>query len=116
MLVSLDYAKCFDNTDPELSLAVMQEAGFASTVCQMLKHVWCNRQRYLQLEGAALPTPKRVSASLPQADGLSPLALNILLSAACRDVQRKMGSKYTQSVFLDDRALVCSTLSRPDGP
>ena len=108
ILVSLDYAKCFDNTDPELSLAIMQEAGFPSMVCQMLKHVWCNQQRFLQFEGAVLPCPERVVASLPQGDGLSPLALNILLSAACRAVQRQMGPGYMQSVFLDDRALVCS--------
>ena len=45
-----------------------------------------------------------MSSSLPQGDGLAPLALNVMLSAPCRHVASSFGSSLRQSVFLDDRA------------
>ena len=88
-VVSLDFAKCFDHVDPKLACDLLAAAGFPSTI---------------ELNGCVQGRGHRVSSSLPQGDGLAPLALNVMLWAPCRHVASSFGSSLRQSVFLDDRA------------
>ncbi|CAE7568647.1 unnamed protein product [Symbiodinium natans] len=91
-LASLDYTKCFDHVNPSLVLAILQRAGFPKPLVLMLEHVW-NQRRVLELNNF-VGEIVQVTSSIPQGDGLSPMALNVLLSAA------------SLRVFLDDRAFV----------
>ena len=45
------------------------------------------------------------TVSLPQGDSVSPMALSILLAAACFHLQHEFGGDFSASVFLDDRAI-----------
>ncbi|CAE7662478.1 infB [Symbiodinium sp. CCMP2592] len=112
-LASLDYAKCFDHVDPALACDVMQEAGFPATVLRMLRHTW-DQTRFLEVNGCTQATGHRVLASLPQGDGLAPLALNVLLSSPCRQVAEHFGAALQQSVFLDDRAFTVAPHRIPE--
>ena len=84
-VVSLDYAKCFDHVNPKLACDLLAVAGFPTSAVHMLRHTW-EQTRYLELNGCVQACGHRVSASLPQGDGLAPLALNVMLSAPCRHV------------------------------
>ena len=106
-LVSLDYAKCFDSVDPGLAINILSAAGLPAHITSMLHHVWGHQYRHIQLNQATTPQPTYVTRSLPQGDALSPAALNIILSAAARDIQTRMGPNYKQSLFVDDRTFIC---------
>ena len=86
-LVSLDYAKCFDSVGPNLAICILTKAGLPTHITSMLRHVWTNQRRHIQLNKATKQDPTIVTRSLPQGDALSPAALNVLLSAAARDIQ-----------------------------
>ena len=103
-LASLDLAKCFDYVHPELATRVLAEAGFPRILLAAMSHTW-TQERFMELGGYdVLRDPQYVSSAMPQGDGLSPLALNVLLSAACREARRLGLQDFEQSIFLDDRA------------
>ena len=106
-MISLDYAKCFDHVSPPVVLAVMQKAGMPSALIELLRHAW-RQERVLEFQGYARNGVVEVTSSLPQGDSLSPLALNILLAAACFHIQHEVGSNYSSSVFLDDRTIAAA--------
>ena len=112
VLMSLDYAKCFDNTGVAMTLEIMEQAGFPPPLRQLLGHVWEHQQRYIQFQQAINTQPTIVTNSLPQGDGICPISLNILMSAAARAVRQDAGEGFRQTIFLDDRTFVCSNIQQ----
>eukprot|EP00434_Breviolum_minutum_P040197 symbB.v1.2.035714.t1/scaffold4845.1/size35134/2 len=113
ILVTMDYTKCFDMVDPQLAVQVLEAAGFPSTWANMLRHVWANQHRWLQLGKDSLATPVSVVQSMPQGDAFSPLALNVLLSAPVRAVvQQESGMGLNHAIFLDDRTYVATNAAQ----
>lgn len=102
-LTSLDLAKCFDYVHPALATRILAEAGFPRILLAAMSHAW-TQERFMELGGYVLRSPQNVDSAMPQGDGLSPLALNVLLSAACREARRLGLHDFEQSIFLDDRA------------
>ena len=103
-ITGLDFTKCFDYVHLAVALAIMQAAGFPVAIVDMPRHVW-QQHCYLEFSGYSLGAAEEVHSSMPQGDGLSPLVLNVILSAACR-VAQQAGHGYGASNFLDDRAFV----------
>ncbi|CAE7261621.1 pol [Symbiodinium necroappetens] len=112
-LTSLDYAKCFDYVHPQLACDVLVEAGFPPVVVRMLRHTW-TQTRYLELNGCTQVSGHQVEASLPQGDGLAPLALNVLMSAPSRQIADRFGDRLQQCIFLDDRAFTTEARLVPE--
>ena len=103
-MISLDYAKCFDHVCPSVVLAVMEQAGLPRPLLGLLKNVW-SQERVIELQGYVQHGTVAVHSSLPQGDSISPMALNILLAAACFHLQHAFGGDFSASVFLDDSAI-----------
>ena len=72
-------------------------------------YVWLGQRRWLQLGSFSGGAGCWAGSSLPQGDPISPYALVLFLNSAATDVAT-MGLK--QSLFLDDRILVASTVPR----
>ena len=107
VLASLDYSKCFDSVAPTLAIDTMKEAGIPAVWTKLLSHVWTRQRRWVQFAGCSAQRPKTVTGSLPQGDGMCPLALNILLASPVRDIMVNLsGRGLRMSTFLDDRNLV----------
>eukprot|EP00439_Symbiodinium_sp_Y106_P014006 s7995_g2.t1 len=104
ILMSLDYKQCFDRTRPSIALQVMEKAGMANWMGSMLRHIWMDQHRWIQLDGSTLTEVQNLESSLPQGDPLSPLALNILMSAPLRALRAKQ-PRLAVCSFLDDRNL-----------
>eukprot|EP00439_Symbiodinium_sp_Y106_P021981 s2417_g2.t1 len=109
---SLDSQKCSDYIRPALVCDVLSEAGMPQALVQALRVIW-DQTRFLELNGYVHKSGEKVNASMPQGDALSPLALNVLLSAPSREVRTHFGADFHQSVFLDDRVLACSPSRMP---
>ena len=86
--VNLDYVKCFDTTAPQLAARILTAPGLPHTVTTVF-HVWEHQQQHTQPNGAATQWPTTVTRSHTK-KALCP-ALNIILSAPLRDIQRHMG-------------------------
>ena len=107
VLASLDYSECFDSVAPTLAIDTMKEAGIPAVWTKLLSHVWTRQRRWVQFAGCSAQRPKTVTGSLPQGDGMCPLALNILLASPVRDIMVNLsGRGLRMSTFLDDRNLV----------
>ncbi len=78
-------------------------------VLQLVSHIWQNQRRWLQLGRATATSADKVSASLPQGDALSPLALVLLLADTTAKVEAVQN--VTSSMYVDDRA-ICSSDAR----
>ena len=91
--VALDFAKCFDYAQPTIALQHFRLHKFPESLISLLEHVWLNQQRYLQ-----------IGSSFSDRPSASPLALIMILKDAVTDVSSLPGD---QSVFLDDRVIVC---------
>ena len=111
-IASLDYQKCFDSVSPDLACDVLAEAGLPEPVLTALRCMW-RQTRFLELSGYTSESGEVVHTSLPQGDAISPLALNVLLAAACKDIRAQSGGHFRQSVFLDDRVLAADAISMP---
>ena len=114
VLTSLDYQKCFDHVSPKLALAAMREAGLPTQWIQMLDHVWCSQKRWIQFAKCTAPNAVLVTTSLPQGDGLCPLALNVLMASPVRAIEHEFGGpRFQQNIYLDDRNFVCTAEKVP---
>lgn len=113
-LVSLDYSKCFDRVHPELAIRAMNSAGLPTSLADMLRHVWCDQYRWLQYGSSTSLSPARTGSSLPQGDGLCPMALTILLASPAKAMQHQFGATpFKQTIYLDDRNFVALPASIP---
>ena len=109
IIASLDFEKCFDNVHPSLAIATLKRKGLSPVWCSLVSHIWQNQRRWLQLGRATAASADKVSASLPQKDALSPLALVLLLADTAAKVEAVQN--VTTSMYVDDRA-ICSSDAR----
>ena len=109
VLVSLDFRLCFDHVDPELALHNLALYGAPARLVSLLRWTWKAQHRWLQIGSDVLGLPELVTTSLPQGCPASPVALLLLLRVPALEVQRELGDRAVQSIFVDDRSLVLDT-------
>ena len=109
VLTSLDLEKCFDHVHPNMVLRILEAAGFPKSLTAAMAHAW-SQERFLEVSGYVLGEAQLVHSSMPQGDGLSPLALNVLLAAPSTEARHLRCEEFEQSIFLDDRAFT----AKPD--
>ena len=109
VLTSLDLEKCFDHVHPNMVLSILEAAGFPRSLIAAVAHAW-SQERFLEIGGYVLGESQLVRSSMPQGDGLSPLALNVLLAAPSAEARHLQCAEFEQSIFLDDRAFT----AKPD--
>ena len=100
--LALDYQKCFDMLHPELVLNHLELHRWPPQLLTLFRHVWCGQQ--------CMDSPVPVGSSMPQGDPASPLGLIVVLSQAVQAVENEVNIK--QSVFLDDRILIGSSVQQ----
>ena len=110
VLVSLDYAKCFDTINPAFALRCLEHVGCPKEILAALQMVW-KQERWLCFQGDILPKSVDVSTSIPQGDALSPLTLLAVMAGLTGRVLQKEGN-HTLVTFLDDRNFVTKTPER----
>ncbi|CAE7450800.1 hypothetical protein AK812_SmicGene8406 [Symbiodinium microadriaticum] len=71
----------------------------------LLSWVWPAQVGWLQIGRSVLPTPARVTTSVPQGCQAAPMALTALLISTAQRVQRCTEGPLQQSIFVDDREL-----------
>ena len=108
VLLSLDYAKCFDMVNPELAIKCLRHLGCPDQIVFALAQVW-DQQRWLCFRRDCLPNPEHVTTSIPQGDAISPLTLLALLTGLTGRVLQERAEPHTLVTFLDDRNLVAKT-------
>jgi hypothetical protein len=111
ILMSLDQAKCFDHVIPELAVGLLSHAGMHPEWIRHLQWTWSDQHRWMQFGRHTANSPERVSTSIPQGCAMAPIALVILmLEATCAVQTLQLGHEVlTQSVYIDDRAIACSS-------
>ena len=108
--LALDYQKCFDMLHPELVLNHLELHRWPPQLLTLFRHAWCGQQRWLELGHLCMDSPVPVGSSMPQGDPASPLGLIVVLSQAVQAVENEVNIK--QSVFLDDRILIGSSVQQ----
>ena len=107
ILVSLDQKQCFDHVHPALGVAKLQEAGWPPQWASLLRFVWQEQHRWVQIGGHCASHAEVVSTSVPQGCACAPLTLVVLLTEAAREIQSVSEQlPFTQTIFLDDRNAV----------
>ena len=87
ILVSLDQKQCFDHVHPALGVAKLQEAGWPPQWASLLRFVWQEQHRWVQIGGHCASHAEVVSTSVPQGCACAPLTLVVLLTEAAREIQ-----------------------------
>ena len=105
--LALDYQKCFDMLHPELVVAHLRLHQWPETLLSLLRQIWGNQNRWMELGHLSAGGAQTVSSSMLQGDPLSPLGLVVVLAEATASVSH---AGHIQSVFLDDRLLVAPTI------
>ncbi len=111
-ILSLDLQKAFDFVHPDLATFAFKELGMNEDLCATLSSMWSHQKRWIALGKTVACSPCSVGSSLPQGDGLSPLAMNAVISAAVRSVETKLHRNERQCVYLDDRNVRTASLER----
>ena len=108
-IASLDYAKAFDHTSPDLACQTLQWLGCPSRLVEGILRLWGNQVRHISWNHSILSRPQHVGSSMPQGDSLSPRVLNLILAMPMKAVLR--AEPDTQMVvFVDDRSWGSDTL------
>ena len=89
--LSLDLQKAFDFVHPSLATTAFKELGMSEDLSATLLSMWSDQKRWIAFgKNNVACSPCEVGSSLPQGDGLSPLAMNAVLSSAVRVVERQL--------------------------
>lgn len=107
---SLDYRTCYDCVAPLLATEVMTQLGLPRQLTSVLAYTWSHQTRWLTWNDAVDPIPLFTNMSFPQGDGLSPVALNCLLTTDLRYVISecsRIPSKHC--IYMDDRSWTSSS-------
>ena len=99
-MLSLDLQKAFDFVHPVLATTAFKELGMSEDLSATLLSMWCDQKRWIALGKNVACSPCEVGSSLPQGDGLSPLAMNAVLSSAVKAVERQLQQNESQCVYL----------------
>ena len=105
VLVTLDFAKCFDTINPLLGQKCLRFLGCPQQILSALDMVW-NQRRWLCFQDECLPEPQLVSSSVPQGDAISPLTLLALMTGLTGKVLQHEQVPHTLVTYLDDRNFV----------
>ena len=111
-LASLDYSLAFDYVLPEAIATAMKQVGLPHGLANVLQAQWSNQKRILQWRQSCYQHPLRTSIAIPQGDPMSPLALNILMWAGQRFVERESpcaAGERLHVVYMDDRTWCSNT-------
>ncbi|CAE7750383.1 unnamed protein product [Symbiodinium microadriaticum] len=112
IMFSLDFRKCFDMMSPELAIGILEHEGLHPQWARHLHFMWIDQRRWLQLGAWTDSDSTLVPNSVPQGCAMAPLALVCLLAEASRDVPRVAAEAgFRQSIFIDDRAFVTSSVA-----
>ena len=52
---SLDFSKCYDTMVPQGTIALMQQAGFPTGLCNLCSAVWTSQTRFVEWQGSVHP-------------------------------------------------------------
>ena len=108
VLLSLDFAKCFDTVDPKIGVNCLKFLGCPQEILLALTEVW-QQERWLCFRRDCLPKPAQVNTSIPQGDAISPLTLLAVLTGLTGRVLQARPEPHTLVTFLDDRNMVAKT-------
>ena len=89
-IISLDLQKALDFVHPVLATAAFKELGMSEDLSATLLSMWSHQKRRIALGKTVACSPCEVGSSLQQGGGMSPLAMNAVLSAAVRAVERPL--------------------------
>ena len=106
--VALDFRHAFDSVDLALMRQVTERILPPScrTWTRLLFHQWEHLQKRFSLGGHVHPESLKAPCGLPQGDPASPLMMTLLLRVGFAEVQRELGERVDQFVFMDDRTVV----------
>ena len=107
--LALDYQKAFDSMDHLLPLRVMQHVGVPLQICNLIRYQWDNHKRLCSFNGTVHPEPLVNSKGIPQGDGLSPIALSLVLSIVQRYQMRHVPCAKTL-LYIDDRTILARNM------
>ena len=88
----------------------MTQLGLPRQLTSVLAYTWSHQTRWLTWNDAVDPNPLFTNMGIPQGDGLSPVALNCLLTTGLRYVMSECSyipSKHR--VYMDDRSWTSSS-------
>lgn len=89
-IISLDLQKALDFVHPVLATAAFKELGMSEDLSATLLSMWSHQKRRIALGKTVACSPCEVGSSLQQGGGMSPLAMNAVLSVAVRAVERPL--------------------------
>ncbi len=98
-ILSLDLQKAFDFVHPVLATTAFKELGMSEDLSSTFLSMWSHQKRWIAIGKNVACSPCEVGSSLPQGDGLSPLAMNAVLSSAVKAVERQI-NKMKANVFI----------------
>lgn len=101
-LGTADLSLAFDTVKPEAAIEMAEYLGFDPKVGRLLREVWMDQERYINIGAGITKEPQKVRESLPQGDALSVVIMSVWLVAPAIDVARTM--KARQVIFVDDRS------------
>ena len=87
---------------------ILEWYGCPSFLTKGIALIWQNQRRFLKWRKDVLPEGQDVRSSIPQGDGLSPRATNLLLNATVKDIVAKEPETRVV-VFMDDRSWASPT-------
>eukprot|EP00969_Alexandrium_andersonii_P154643 6836711-Alexandrium_andersonii.AAC.1 len=93
---SIDTRKAYDNTHPELVLAVLEHWGMDRGLLRALSHQRCSQVRWISMAGGIHPEPVEGCRALPQGDPWRPIGLLAVLAAPASRVEQALGRKGLQ--------------------
>ena len=100
---SLDLAKAFDTTSPQLAAKILLRCGMPQNILTLVLDVWENQKRWIQYLGQISPEPELVRNSLPQGDSWSMLAMLAVLYPCVLAIQHEFPD-VDHVLYADDRS------------
>jgi hypothetical protein len=101
-------AKAYDKCHIDLALACLTRLGLDSRLAKILSQTW-RRRRWLKF-GREFSTTSFAVTCLPQGCPMSVVALIAVLTGPARDVKSRIGGDAAQSIYLDDRNAIVSSV------
>ncbi len=80
-LAALDYSKCYDHMRPDISGALMAEAGVPKELIDILTKVWGDQRRYISFDGHVRDKVLTTSTAHPQGGPWGPAIMQLWMIA-----------------------------------
>ena len=108
---SLDLAKAFDMTSPQLAAKIPLRCGMPQHILTLVLDVWENQKRWIQYLGQSSPEPELARNSLPQGDSWSMLTMLAVLYPCVLAIQHEFPD-VDQILYADDRSFAAPSAQR----